>query len=56
MSQVISKICEHMGEKFIAAVFDGKGFYPQDAIALPVNTRVRLSIEILPSNAPIRFS
>ncbi|HIK06787.1 MAG TPA: hypothetical protein IGS40_19185 [Trichormus sp. M33_DOE_039] len=40
-----------MGEKFIAAVFDGQGFYPQEAIALPVNTRVRLRIEILPANA-----
>jgi hypothetical protein len=39
-----------MGENFIPAVFDGKAFYPQDTIALPVNTRVRLSIEILPSH------
>jgi hypothetical protein len=37
-----------MGEKVITAVFDGKAFYPIEAIALPVNTRVRLTIEVLP--------
>ncbi|MFN6570445.1 hypothetical protein [Dendronalium sp. ChiSLP03b] len=36
-----------MGEKTIAAVFDGKVFYPLEEIVLPVNTRVRLSIELL---------
>lgn len=41
----------------IAAVFDGRGFYPQEAIALPVNTRVRLRIEILPRHVqpPVSF-
>lgn len=32
----------------ITAVFDGRVFYPTEPIALPNNTRVRLSIEILP--------
>ncbi|AFZ26060.1 Protein of unknown function DUF104 [Cylindrospermum stagnale PCC 7417] len=32
----------------IAAVFDGNVFYPAEPIALPANTRVRISIEILP--------
>lgn len=32
----------------ITAVFDGRVFYPTEQIALPNNTRVRLSIEILP--------
>jgi hypothetical protein len=32
----------------IAAVFDGKVFYPTEPIALPANTRVRLTIEMLP--------
>ncbi|MBW4562010.1 MAG: hypothetical protein KME32_12810 [Mojavia pulchra JT2-VF2] len=36
-----------MAEK-ITAVFDGKVFYPTEAMALPANTRVRLTIEILP--------
>ncbi|AFY31513.1 hypothetical protein [Calothrix sp. PCC 7507] len=35
-------------EKKIAAVFDGKVFYPTEAIALPALTRVSISIEILP--------
>ncbi|AUT02274.1 hypothetical protein CLI64_18825 [Nostoc sp. CENA543] len=45
-----------MGENFIAAVFDGRGFYPQETIALPVNTRVRLRIEILPNKAQATVS
>ncbi|BAY28024.1 hypothetical protein NIES2100_78530 [Calothrix sp. NIES-2100] len=36
-----------MTEK-ITAVFDGKVFYPSEPLALPANTRVRLSIEVLP--------
>jgi hypothetical protein len=40
-----------MGEKVITAVFDGKAFYPTEAIALPINTRVRLTIEVLPPDA-----
>ncbi|MBD2356685.1 antitoxin family protein [Tolypothrix sp. FACHB-123] len=32
----------------ITAVFDGKVFYPTEPLALPANTRVRLSIEVLP--------
>ncbi|WP_392533212.1 hypothetical protein [Nostoc sp. C117] len=32
----------------ITAVFNGKVFYPAEPIALPTNTRVRISIEILP--------
>ncbi|MEH2433509.1 MAG: hypothetical protein V7K25_04535 [Nostoc sp.] len=32
----------------ITAVFNGKVFYPAEPIALPINTRVRISIEILP--------
>ncbi|OUL30172.1 hypothetical protein BV378_04795 [Nostoc sp. RF31YmG] len=36
-----------MAEK-ITAVFDGRVFYPTESIALPANTRVRLSIEVLP--------
>ncbi|MDZ8025116.1 MAG: hypothetical protein RMY36_011820 [Nostoc sp. SerVER01] len=32
----------------ITAVFNGKVFYPSEPIALPINTRVRISIEILP--------
>ncbi|MGF1936381.1 MAG: hypothetical protein RM347_018670 [Nostoc sp. ChiQUE02] len=32
----------------ITAVFNGKVFYPAEPIALPINTRVRMSIEILP--------
>jgi hypothetical protein len=32
----------------IAAVFDGKVFYPTDPIALPALTRVRIAVEILP--------
>jgi hypothetical protein len=32
----------------IAAVFDGKVFYPTEPIALPALTRVRISVEILP--------
>ncbi|MDZ8186556.1 MAG: hypothetical protein RMX96_17120 [Nostoc sp. ChiSLP02] len=31
----------------ITAVFNGKVFYPSEPIALPINTRVRMSIEIL---------
>lgn len=34
--------------KKIAAVFNGKVFYPAEPIALPTNTRVQMSIEILP--------
>lgn len=45
-----------MGEKTITAVFDGKAFYVQETIALPVNTRVRLSIEVLPSQAQATVS
>ncbi|WP_017653392.1 antitoxin family protein [Fortiea contorta] len=36
-----------MSEK-IAAVFDGKVFYPTEPIALPALTRVRITVEILP--------
>ncbi|WP_138505433.1 hypothetical protein [Nostoc sp. PA-18-2419] len=36
-----------MIEKIIA-VFNGKVFYPSEPIALPTNTRVQISIEILP--------
>ncbi|MDZ8110013.1 MAG: hypothetical protein RM338_31070 [Nostoc sp. DedQUE12a] len=32
----------------ITAIFNGKVFYPSEPIALPTNTRVRISIEILP--------
>ncbi|MBD2520161.1 hypothetical protein H6G93_35510 [Nostoc sp. FACHB-973] len=32
----------------ITAVFNGKVFYPSEPIALPINTRVRISVEILP--------
>ncbi|MCM0594453.1 MAG: hypothetical protein HEQ35_06505 [Gloeotrichia echinulata IR180] len=32
----------------ITAVFDGKVFYPTEPMALPANTRVRISIEVLP--------
>ncbi|MEH1890944.1 MAG: hypothetical protein V7K92_16340 [Nostoc sp.] len=32
----------------ITAVFNGKVFYPAEPIALPINTHVRISIEILP--------
>ncbi len=32
----------------ITAIFNGKVFYPSEAIALPINTRVRISFEILP--------
>ena len=32
----------------ITAIFNGKVFYPAEPIALPINTRVRISIEILP--------
>ncbi|MDZ8034596.1 hypothetical protein [Nostoc sp. DedSLP04] len=32
----------------ITAVFNGQVFYPAEPIALPINTRVRISIEILP--------
>lgn len=32
----------------IAAVFDGKVFHPAEPIALPANTRVRITIETLP--------
>jgi hypothetical protein len=45
-----------MVEKMIAAVFDGRVFYPTEAIALPVNTRVRLSIEILPPDTQTTVS
>jgi hypothetical protein len=34
--------------KKITAVFDGKVFYPIEQIAIPANTRVQLSIEVLP--------
>lgn len=32
----------------ITAVFNGKVFYPAEPIALPINTHVRITIEILP--------
>ncbi|MBC1235783.1 antitoxin family protein [Nostoc sp. 2RC] len=32
----------------ITAIFNGKVFYPSEPIVLPTNTRVRISIEILP--------
>jgi hypothetical protein len=40
----------------IAAVFDGKVFYPTDPIALPALTRVRIAVEILPPEQQERVS
>ncbi len=34
----------------IAAVFDGEVFHPAEPIALPANTRVRITIETLPQD------
>ncbi|WP_224086763.1 hypothetical protein [Nostoc sp. MS1] len=45
-----------MAEKVITAMFDGKAFYPLETIALPVNARVRLSVEVLPSQAQATVS
>lgn len=45
-----------MAAKIITAMFDGRAFYPLETIALPVNTRVRLNIEVLPSPAQATVS
>lgn len=43
----MERFLKKMSEK-IAAVFDGRVFYPTDPIALPGLTRVRITVEILP--------
>lgn len=40
----------------VAAIFDGKVFHPTDPITLPANTRVKISIEIIPDDEVPRSS
>ena len=40
----------------VAAIFDGKVFHPVEPITIPANTRVKISIEIIPDNETPRSS